>query len=80
MKNKTKALDREEVYEFNRNLSKMLNDIEYQLYDLGADHYSLKNTQHDSVSDKVKDLAKAMRALKVELYEMSEPRTDKEAC
>ena len=69
-----KALDREEVFKFNRNLTKILSDIEYQLYDLGADYYSLKNTEYDSVSDKMKDLAQAMHALKKELYEMSEPK------
>ena len=80
MTNEAKPLDRKEVFKFNRNLTKMLTDIEYQLYDLGADYYSLKNTECDSVSDRVKDLAKAMHALKRELYEMSEPQTDKEAC
>ena len=75
MKNEAKPLDRKEVYKFNRNLTKMLNDIEYQLYDLGADYYSLKNTEYDSVSDRMKDLARAMHALKKELYEMSEPES-----
>jgi len=71
-------LNREQVFKFNRNLTKMLNDIEYQLYDLGADYYSLKNTEHDSVYDRVKDIQKAMHALKKELYEASEPE-NKEA-
>ena len=80
MKNEAKPLDRKEVYKFNRNLTKMLNDIEYQLYDLGADYYSLKNTEYDSVSDRMKDLARAMHALKKELYEMSESQESEEAC
>jgi len=75
MKNETKALNRKEVYKFNRNLTKMLSNIEYQLYDLGADYYSLKNTEYDSISDRMKDLARAMHALKKELYEMSEPES-----
>ena len=80
MKKESKPLDRKEVFKFNRNLTKMLNDIEYELYDLGADYYSLKNTEYDSVSDRMKDLAKAMHALKKELYEMSEIQESEEAC
>lgn len=75
MSKEQSKLNREKVFEFNRNLTKILNDIEYQLYDLGADYYSLKNTEYDSVNDKVKDIQKAMHALKKELYEMSEPES-----
>ena len=75
MSKEQSKLNREQVFKFNRNLTKMLNDIEYQLYDLGADYCSLKNTEYDSVNDKVKDIQKAMHALKKELYEMSEPES-----
>tara|TARA_R100000152_G_C6775339_1_gene203692 strand:- start:780 stop:1028 length:249 start_codon:yes stop_codon:yes gene_type:complete len=72
MKNETKSLNKMKVCKFNRNLTEMISDIEYQLYDLGVDYYSLTNTKYDNVYNRMKDLTKAMSALKKELHEMSE--------
>ena len=77
MSKEQSKLNREQVFQFNRNLTKMFNDIENQLYDLGADYFSLTNTEYDGVDSKVKDIYKAMHALKKELYEMSEPEDKK---
>ena len=75
-----KDINREQVIEFNRGLTKMFDDIEAGVYDLGAEAYSLSETKYDGVYERMQDIKKAMYALKKELYDLSEPKNSCEEC
>ena len=77
-----KNLNREQVFKLNRNLTQTMIDIQNQVYDLdGYEGYNVysSNPAFDGVEDRLKDIQKALHALKKELYEMSEPKTEEQA-
>ena len=76
-----KKLNREQVFKLNRNLTQTMKDIEKQICDLDGyegDTYII-DPAFDGVEDRLKDIQKALHALKKELYEMSEPKTKEQA-
>ncbi|MEM7070146.1 MAG: hypothetical protein AAF403_00115 [Pseudomonadota bacterium] len=77
-----KKLNRQQVFKLNRNLTQTMIDIQNQVYDLdGYEGYNVYNSNpaFDGVEDRLKDIQKALHALKKELYEMSEPKTKEQA-
>lgn len=75
-------LNREQVFKLNRNLTQTMIDIQNQVYDLdGYEGYNVyrSNPAFDGVEERLKDIQKALHALKKELYEMSEPKTKEQA-
>ena len=69
-----KKLNREKVFQANRNLSKIMQEIQNQVYDVGAETYNM-SAQFEGVYNRMQEIQKAIQGLKKELYDASEPKS-----